>query len=332
MSILNVENLTTTEGILLPSYTTGNYPNPVTGKVIFDSTINELRVYNGSSWVGLLTQYYADILIVGGGGGGGASFGGGGGGGGVKFFRGYPLTIGQSFTVTVAGGGGGGSGPTDAFGLTGQSGGNSRFGCHYAAGGGGGGGRGPGANWGDPATPGGSGGGGGHSDSSPRTIMGEGIPGQGHYGGWGKDTTSGGYASGGGGGAVECGQDARGSNIGGKGGDGAPYDISGSVVYYAAGGGGGVYTSGSGGAGGVGGGGTGGRYAQAGQLTTGSPATGYGSGGGGGGYTYNGGDGSNGIIIIRYAGSQRGTGGSVSTSGGYTRHTFNTTGTFTFTA
>jgi hypothetical protein len=37
-------------------------------------------------------------------------------------------------------------------------------------------------------------------------------------------------------------------------------------------------------------------------------------------------------VIIRYSGSQRGTGGTVSSNGGYTYHTFSTSGTFTFTA
>jgi hypothetical protein len=35
-------------------------------------------------------------------------------------------------------------------------------------------------------------------------------------------------------------------------------------------------------------------------------------------------------VIIRYAGTvQRGTGGTVTTSGGYTYHTFTTSGTYT---
>jgi hypothetical protein len=32
---------------------------------------------------------------------------------------------------------------------------------------------------------------------------------------------------------------------------------------------------------------------------------------------------------LRYAGSQRGTGGSVSSAGGFTYHTFNSSGTYT---
>ena len=89
----------------------------------------------------------------------------------------------------------------------------------------------------------------------------------------------------------------------------------------------------NGGSGGTGGGGNGGHYSQSGKINTGRSATGHGNGGGGGGYTYGGGAGSGGIVIIRYSGGQRGSGGSVSTSGGFTRHTFNSAGSSsTFTA
>jgi hypothetical protein len=37
-------------------------------------------------------------------------------------------------------------------------------------------------------------------------------------------------------------------------------------------------------------------------------------------------------VIIRYAGGQRATGGTVTSAGGYTYHTFSTSGTFTYTA
>jgi hypothetical protein len=36
-----------------------------------------------------------------------------------------------------------------------------------------------------------------------------------------------------------------------------------------------------------------------------------------------------GIVVIRYLGAQRGTGGTVTSLGGYTVHTFTTAGTFT---
>ena len=46
---------------------------------------------------------------------------------------------------------------------------------------------------------------------------------------------------------------------------------------------------------------------------------GYGSGGNGG----------SGVVIIRYSGSQRGSGGTVTSSGGYTYHKFTSSGTYT---
>ena len=58
------------------------------------------------------------------------------------------------------------------------------------------------------------------------------------------------------------------------------------------------------------------------------------AGGGGSGGTYNttgaltSGSGSPGIVIVRYLGSQGAVGGSVSSSGGYTIHTFTGDGTF----
>ena len=41
------------------------------------------------------------------------------------------------------------------------------------------------------------------------------------------------------------------------------------------------------------------------------------------------GTGGSGIVIIRYLGAQRGTGGTVTSAGGYTIHTFTSSGTFT---
>jgi hypothetical protein len=56
-----------------------------------------------------------------------------------------------------------------------------------------------------------------------------------------------------------------------------------------------------------------------------APANGAANTGGGGGAAGNGGSG---IIIISYLGSQRGIGGTVTTSGGYTIHTFVGSGTY----
>jgi hypothetical protein len=59
------------------------------------------------------------------------------------------------------------------------------------------------------------------------------------------------------------------------------------------------------------------------------------TGGGGGGVSTtlsqgnSGGIGGSGVVIARYLGAQRATGGAVTSSGGYTYHTFTGNGTFT---
>ena len=56
-------------------------------------------------------------------------------------------------------------------------------------------------------------------------------------------------------------------------------------------------------------------------------------GSGGGGAERNnfttGGSGSSGILIIRYLGTQKGSGGTVTSAGGYTYHTFTSSSTYT---
>jgi hypothetical protein len=44
---------------------------------------------------------------------------------------------------------------------------------------------------------------------------------------------------------------------------------------------------------------------------------------------YGGGNGGSGVVIISYLGSQRGTGGTITSVGGYTYHTFTSSGTYT---
>jgi hypothetical protein len=69
--------------------------------------------------------------------------------------------------------------------------------------------------------------------------------------------------------------------------------------------------------------------------SSGTVNTGGGGGGTESGYDfccgigYVGGNGGSGIVIIRYSGSQRGTGGTVTSSGGFTIHTFTSSGTYT---
>ena len=107
---------------------------------------------------------------------------------------------------------------------------------------------------------------------------------------------------GGGGGMGSAGVTAT-STVGGNGGDGIVSYITGPAVYY--------------GAGGAGLGDTGGM---------GTPGTGYGNYGSGGNAQSLG---TQGCVIIRYAGSQVFSGGSISTSGGYTIHTFTSSGNLT---
>lgn len=131
---------------------------------------------------------------------------------------------------------------------------------------------------------------------------------------------------------VEGGASAAGANGGGSpggGGNGTANSISGSSVTYAGGGGGGAHT-GSGGAGGAGGGGAGGAPINAG--TAGTANTGGGGGGGSEGNT-NGGNGGTGVVIISYPTADFSatpcTGGTITTSGSNTIHTFTASGTFT---
>jgi hypothetical protein len=97
-------------------------------------------------------------------------------------------------------------------------------------------------------------------------------------------------------------------------------------VAYAGGGGGAQYL-GSGTALGAAGGGNG-----DGNNPGGNGLANRGSGGGGGswpGSIQPGGNGSSGVVIIRYLGAQKGTGGTVTSAGGYTIHTFTSSGTYT---
>ena len=47
------------------------------------------------------------------------------------------------------------------------------------------------------------------------------------------------------------------------------------------------------------------------------------------GSSQTGGAGGSGVLILSYQGTQRGSGGTVTSAGGYTVHTFNSSGTFT---
>lgn len=260
------------------------------------------------------------LVVAGGGAGGGENVGnaGGGGAGGLLYDTSLQV-LEQGYTITV------GSGGSYADNTAGGDGGDSTFSSITSTGGGGGG----CYNIAD-GRDGGSGG--GQAQKAGAFInFGLGIAGQGFDGG--DDPT--GISGGGGGGSSEVGEDTNGASDyeGGDGGAGTSNSISGSAVDYAGGGGGATHNSlGSGVAlGGLGGGGDG----QFGATLGEAGATNTGSGGGGGGEGTNGGVGGTGIVIMSYATdgsdgvSTSSTGGTITTSGGQTIHTFTSNGTFT---
>jgi len=252
-----------------------------------------------------------EVLVVGGGGGGSFNIyddGAGGGGGGVLYSSFYRVTPGSAITVTVGNGGAAGN-------SVGNKGQNSIFGNLIAQGGGGGQGH---RSFTHAGANGGSGGGSGGQYSNDSNAPGEGTVGQGHRGG---HSTS--YGGGGGGGAGSPGIGCPSWQVGGIGGDGLPFDISGKLRYYG-GGGGGYPKTNFNGLGGKGGGGD--------TYVVGTPNTGGGGGGGKAGSASlpEGKAGGSGIVIVRYPGPQKATGGNtIENVNGYTIHTFTTSGTFT---
>lgn len=158
------------------------------------------------------------------------------------------------------------------------------------------------------------------------TSIGGGAGGTGQYEGFTTDTAGKNGGSGGGGAANNnIASSGFGLGISGQGNNG------GGGYYFGAGGGGG--------AGGLGGGASG-YYSSGsgGPGKTWSNGTTYARGGGGYGVansnTGNGGDsasdGGSGVVIFRYLGNVNATGGNITSAGGYTYHTFTTSGTITF--
>lgn len=242
-----------------------------------------------------------DVLVVGGGGGGSHSFGGGGGGGEVGYVSSRVVSM-QSYSIYVAHGG---SAMADTHGE------QSSFDDIQAVGG---------------RTAFDTDGRGGSSGIWPGGAGGNAVE----------------RVGGGGGGASESGGSGGFSGLsapGGNGGAGKESDITGDSMYYGGGGGGNSFAA-AGGAGGLGGGGSGANMDGGSRLSApedGSPNT----GGGGGGDGYNApGNGGSGVVIVRYkkkaastpssssCSSSRATGGTGTTDGDYTIHTFISGGTF----
>ena len=320
--------------------------------VTWDDASGILLIENGG-------KYKGQILAIGGGGAGGYTdsgfAGGGGGAGGMAYHDGFMFTDGDAYTISI---GSGANGPTSdsQMGQLNNSqapnGGNTTIsgtGLLINARGGGG-----GAGYNGAYLAGAAGGCGGGSEgyalaypgnaSYARQAIG-GTSAFGTHGGYGAvnqgNFGDGLYAAGGGGGVGSGPLQHR--TVGG-GGSSAFHEwlaavsegveVSG-IRYLGGGGGGGIGDNSSTRQGGVGGNGGGG---QGGDNTgsSGGDATHYtGSGGGGRGY-YNagsgrGGNGGNGIVIIRYPANkgQKATGGTVTLSGGYYYHVFKSGGTFT---
>jgi hypothetical protein len=303
----------TTGGFIPPTGTTAQRNGtPVSGEMRWNTTLAQLEVWNGSAWQVVAGGSYSVsyLMVAGGGGGGGAAFNatsGSGGGAGGLLTGSTTLSTGTAYTVTIGAGGAGGATGSN----NGTQGSNSLFtGLTTVIGGG------YGANGGTN-----NGGNGGSGGGAVGATPGSGTSGQGYAGS--NSNGIGGLGAGGGAGAV--GGSPTGS-IGGSGGGGVASSISGTSVTYAGGGGGSGDTVG--GSGGSGGGGAGSSSGGAGFNAT------VNTGGGGGGASGNGGSGAggnggSGIIIISYSGAQRGTGGTVTSSGGNTIHTFTSSGTYT---
>jgi hypothetical protein len=295
------------------SYILGNYGLQSTSS--FSGSIFSHKVYSlpaddllttnfnfVSSRLGLSreSRLIATVLTVGAGGRGIAfgSAGGGGGGGGVVLTS-YDISTPSTVPVVVGlGSTGGNNGGTSSFGSTVANGGGTA-GTWYK----------------QPGFPGGSGGGGGMSNDGTILAGGTGSIGQGFPGG----IAVGSFWAGGGGGAVSPGRPADTVNlVGGIGGDGYLSSISGTPVYY---GGGGAARSGP----------------QLGPWYDGLPGLGggavnqngidyTGAGSGGGTVTTRGG---HGVVIVKYSGPVKATGGTITTVGQDIIHTFTSSGNFT---
>jgi hypothetical protein len=299
--------LTTASGTYGLSTSTGLLASIVDngGRMAYYNNTATAWRYVGTDAVVFTYSYSIQYLVVAG--GGGANMAGGGAGG---YTTGTTtVSAGTTYTVTVGAGGAG----SDAH--NGVNGSNSSISSLSTSTGGGWGGT---DAYGDRinGNVGGSGGGASYTGTG-----GNGTGTQGNKGGNGWSSSP---ATGGGGGAGAVGVNGATGGAHGSGGAGKTW-FNGTT--YAGGGGGGGGGSGTPGTGVNGGG----NASIAGRGSDGSANTG---GGGGGGANFNGtgfnGAGGSGIVIIRYAGNQIATGGAVTTSSGYTYHTFTATGAVSF--
>jgi hypothetical protein len=258
------------------------------GTITTDGSYTIHTFTTNDTYIVTSTKNITILVVAGGGSGGGKRIGndpGGGGAGGLIYNNSYLLATG-SYNIIIGRGGIG----TATYGENGI---NSSFNGTLNANGGGAGG----------ASSNGSIGGSGGGGSGDAYTGASGTAGQGNAGGNATGAT--GNAGGGGGGAGGYGSNGAGAGppyVGGAGGACLNYSINGSNTNYSAGGGGTGFTTGGLGACGIGGNGVSGTSGYGGN------AIGYGSGGGGAGRVTIGigGNGSQGIIIIRYLTSTSG--------------------------
>jgi len=329
MAILDNLIVLDTGSINLPSGTTLQRPSsPQTGQLRFNTDINDVEVYNGTSWICIDNKCKATVtgsvdtkihggykihtftgdgainiicageveyLIVAGGGAGGRHHGGGGGAGGL--LQGVINLNTSNYTITVGNGGTPTPGTNSTPGGTGGNGGNSTAFGLTAIGGGGG------ANaYGSSGAAGGSGG--GSHNWTPAGSGGAGTAGQGSDGG--STVTNVQNDGGGGGGAGGTGWWRNAQSYGRDGGPGLASAISGEYKFYAGGGGAGMYQPGYNNQGPVGQGGSGvggsGANGPHGDGENGQPGVPNTGGGGGGTAALDslGGPGGSGVVIVRY--------------------------------
>jgi hypothetical protein len=289
-----------TGSLNLPAGTTAQRPaSPVAGMMRYNSTLNIVEIYTGSTWSNFISGYLASYVAVAGGAGGGSSAYGQGGGAGGALFNTVVLTAGTTYTITIGSGGAGAPINTQQNGSNGS---NTAFGSFASCVGGG-------AN-GNAA---------------------QGTAGQGY--GRGNNGTN---STGGGGGAAQVGLQAKDQEYSGAGGGGIYNNITGTFTYYGGGGGSGGRNQDIGIAAGAGGAGGGGAGTQSGTIGTAGTVN---TGGGGGGGTYHtsttwpGGNGGSGVVFIsvpttNYTGSTTGS-PTVTTNGLNTVMKFTASGTYT---
>jgi hypothetical protein len=91
---------------LTQTWTTATRPSsPYNGQIGYNSTLNQLEVYQNGAWTQYATTYSVDYLVVAGGGGGAGANGGAGGAGGYLSNVALIPSAGIVYTITVGAGG-----------------------------------------------------------------------------------------------------------------------------------------------------------------------------------------------------------------------------------